>query len=250
MADRNVHADEGRVMIEDSKVRDLHQRLLEGRPAARSQLAEAFLGDVRRILARNFSSMQSQHSDWIDDAAADGIMVYLNNPAKYDPQQGKLLPYLVGIARNKLLARRNEELPTESEDDGEERRIVFVSIDEAGEAGESVGNHLSDQNIDIEREVITLLEDTQFIRWLRPHLADPNDQAVAQLLLDRATSTEEYATAVHLDPTALSAADLAQRAYNHKERMKKRLRRLYDAYREGRELRPYNRRGRPKDQST
>jgi len=255
MADRNAHDDEGGMTLEDNTVRNLHQRLLEGRPAARSQLAEGFLGDVRRILARNFPSIQSQHSDWIDDAATDGIMVYLNNPAKYDPQQGKLLPFLVGIATNKLRARRDTELPPASDptatgDEGDAGHIVFVSIDEDAEDGESVGNRLSDQNIDIERDVITLLEDTQFIQWLRPRLADPTDRAVAQLLLDRATSTEEYATAVHLDPTTLSAKDLAQRAYNHKERMKKRLRRLYDAYSEGREVRSYNRRERPTDQST
>ena len=242
MADEHALADHDSRSIDDAAALELHERLLDGHPLAQERLAEAFLGRVTRVLARSFPTVQSQCPDWIVDAAIDGIMVYLDDPARFEPRRSRLLSYLVGIAKNKLRSRRQEEMSAISGHSGREKRIFLVSIDRDEGGGESVGNTLADQNTDIERQVMALLEDAQFVRWLRPRLNNKEDWAVTQLLMDRATSTKEYAAAVHLDPATISAEDLARLAYDHKERVKKRLRRLRVAYKEGRELRSYKRR--------
>ncbi len=216
----------------------LHQQLLDGHPTARARVAEAYLDPVSRILATLYPHANSRNPELIGDAAIDGVMVYLNRPGGYDPQQARLLTYLVGISRNKLRTLLGKEMHMVGATD-EVNRVRLVSIESTNDRGESVGNRPSEQNSEVETETIAHQEDSRFMEWLRPRFTNAADLAVVELILTRNTSTTAYAAALHLDPQSLSAQDLANQAYNHKERVKKRLRRLYRAYKEGRELRPY-----------
>jgi hypothetical protein len=242
MADETTPAAEADGPSSKDTANHLHQRLLAGEPTAREHLARRCLGDVARILARTFPSLQARHPDWIDDAAVDAVMAYLQRPESYDPQKAKLLTYLVAIASNKLRERRRAALPPAAEDDGTRLGRVISLEAATNQAGESVGINLPDEKSDVEEEVLLLLDDAEFIAWLQPHVTEPEDWAVLDLLLEKRTDTSAYAAAVHLDATAMSAHELAGRAYAHKERLKKRLRRLYTAYKEGRTVRSYTRR--------
>jgi hypothetical protein len=216
--------------------------VLTRQPSAQAEAWEHFLGPVRRILAWRYHDVQRQHPDWIDEAAADGIAGYIGNPNTYDPEKSPLLSFLVMAAARDLWTRLRKELGPAVEDEaGEKRWVHFVSIDD--DEDENVGKHLVDRNTNIEEQVMSMLADNAVVGWLKDRITDPDDWAVVQLLMHGATRTEEYVAAVGLDASGLDPKELAHRASDHKERVKKRLRRLIRAYREGRDVRAYNRRG-------
>lgn len=222
----------------------LHWRCLEGEPTAQAQLYEMFAGQMRRILAVRLPAVQARHPDWIDDAVVDGLTDYLVNTGRYDPAKRSLLGYLVMLAAGDLLNRRDQEVRKGWEgrdDEGGNFRIVrLVDAD-----GESVGTDLVDRNVDVEAQVIQgLLEDGDFVYVLRRSIADDDDWKVLRLLADGATKTEDYIEALGLD---VPAREVARRAYDHKERVRKRARRCWEAYSDGRQVRQYNRRV-PRDQ--
>jgi hypothetical protein len=151
-------------------------------------------------------------------------------------------------ARADLLTRLRKEFgPAAPRKESQRRQIHLVSIDE--EDDENVGNVLVDQNTDVGEEVITGLVDEEFVQWLRAHIPDPADWAVVELLIQGDTGTGAYVAAVGLDPRSMTPQALARRAYDHKERVKKRIRRLVQARREGRDVRRYTR-GLPPSEST
>ena len=227
---------------EDAQAASLHRRLIDGQRTAQAEVAEAFLGPVRRILASRHSDVQRLHPDWIDDAATDALMAYIRHPQIYNPAKRRLLGFLVMAAQRDLYTRlRQEQGPQVSAEDGEGRRVHLVSIDTAPD--ESIGMQLADENTDVEGQVLTMLADNRFTRWLHEHITEPADWAVVRLLMDGATRTEEYGEAVGLDATSIGPKALARIAYDHKERVKKRVQRLIKAYREGRKVRTYKRRG-------
>jgi len=71
---------------------------------------------------------------------------------------------------------------------------------------------------------------------------DNADWAVVGLLMSNATQTEDYARALGLGGRGIESKELARRAYDHKERVKKRLNRLLSAQSKGQIVRSYTRR--------
>lgn len=245
---RGASADSGAAAL-DKQGRELHHRLVEGDPTAQSQIAETFLAPVRRILASRFSDVQREHPDWIDDATVDAIMAYVRKPSSYDPSKIPLLGFLAMAARADLLTRLRKEFGrTVPREETQRRRIRLIGGNEGDD--ESVGNDLEDQNTDVAGEVVGALADGEFIEWLRGHISEPGDWAVVELLVQGDTGTDAYIEALGLEPRGMEPQALARRAYDHKERVKKRIRRLVQARREGREVRRYNRRDLPPSEPT
>lgn len=220
----------------------LHGQCLEGEPVAQARLYELLAPQVCRILATKFPALQANHPGWIEDAVADGMTDYLVHPARYDPDKRSLLGYLVMLAEGDLRNRRDREIRQgwESRSDAE-ANLRIVSLDEADD--ESVGMQLPDRNVDVEAEVLSALEeDGDFAYVLRQSIPDDDDWRVLQLLADGATGTQDYAAALGLDVPPHKMADVAERAYAHKERVRKRARRCWEAYKSGRRIRSYRHR--------
>jgi hypothetical protein len=246
MKDEREHTRADRSAADENQAKSLqlHRRCLEGEPTAQAQLYELFAGQVCRILASGFATLQASHPDWIDDAVADGLTDYLVHPARYDPDRKSLLGYLVMLAEGDLRNRRDREWRQgwegRGEDEGSSRIIRLGDEDD-----ESVGKHLHDRNVDVEAQVLSaLLEDGDFAYVLRRSITDDDDWKVLQLLADGATSTEHYVAALGLDVPAGKMREVAKRASDHKERVRKRARRCWEAYSDGRQVRQYKRRTR------
>jgi hypothetical protein len=229
---------------EDSRAEglQLHRQCLEGEPTAQARLYELFAAQVCRILATRFPVLQANHPDWVEDAVADGLTDYLVHPTRYDPDKRSLLGYLVMLAEGDLRNRRNRETRQGWEGRGDaEGNFHFVSLDE--EDDESVGMRYPDRNVDVEAEVLSALEeDGDFVSVLRRSIRDDDDWKVLQLLADGATGTADYVAALGLDVPADEMPDMAKHSYDHKERIRKRARRCWEAYKDGRQVRQYGHR--------
>lgn len=98
----------------------LHRRLLEGDPLAPAELAEALLDVLVRRLRIKVQFVPD--NSLFDDAAADAILAYVQQPAKFNPTKSSLLTYLTMSAHGDLLnmlareqrqRKKRQEVPLE-----------------------------------------------------------------------------------------------------------------------------------------
>jgi len=77
----------------------LHERVLQHDPVAPSEVFRVFMDPILNILVRDLACDR-----WdAHDAAVEAVLAYLEQPDRYDPKKGRLLTYLAGAAKHRLV---------------------------------------------------------------------------------------------------------------------------------------------------
>ena len=183
---------------------DLYRRLCSGDPTAPAEFVEYWLDPLFRRLRRAYPHVDE---DLVVDAVTDAILALIRHPSSYDPRRGSLGSYLWMSARgdlNNALERQNRQRGREGPTDpvellAHERNFrMQESIEEP--AVETAGGQL----------LATVV--------------DPVDRQVLALMLHGERRTEAYAEVLRI--TDLPPAEQRRIVKRHKDRIRKRLRRL------------------------
>ena len=211
---------------QDTHAHELHQRLVEGDPLAPSELVEAFSEElVRRVRAR----AQITNDDFIVyDAVTDALLVYAQQPTKYNPAKSGLLTYLSMSAYGDYL----NMLARERRRDKREVPLEYV------EHRLSVGNNLIEDlliedvlDTVMEREgILTPEERIRLLQQVSERFPDPQDRQLLNLLLLGERKTAAYSAILGiLDSDKNEQRRIVKR---HKDRLSKRLKRLGEKLRD------------------
>jgi RNA polymerase sigma-70 factor (ECF subfamily) len=190
---------------------DIHQRLLAGDPIAPSELAVAYLPLLLRWLQGRIRSIPDEHL--ITDAATDALLDYADHPTRFDPTKAALLHYLKMSAWFDLLNALKRQ---------QRRRRREIPVDPV-ELPPPAGNTIQEDDDD------TLTAQSLMERVLEA-IPEPRDRQLLHLLLDGERRTRPYAEILGLQ----NHDELEQRRLvkRHKDRLKKRLVRLGEKWRE------------------
>jgi hypothetical protein len=184
---------------------ELH-RTIVGRtdPTATARAFELLLEPLKVRLRFRWPNMSQ---DELESWAIDALIAYLENPARYDPKQSALLTYLAMDADGDIKNAYSSAQATR------ERFLADVE-DEASRRNETT----DDEKLD--------LDDRALYASLRDAFPDKRDRKVIDLMLQNVRETVAYAGVLgiaHL-PSAQQAAEVKR----VKDRIKKRLRRLFE----------------------
>lgn len=191
----------------------VHQRLLRGDPTASADAAELLLDPVVARLQRKWPGIA--HTDACYDAAVDVLIVYLNDPTRYQPTRSSLAGWLVMQAHCDLLndqASRPKQF--------ERLWLVESALPVNPSSGEmpTVGDQVP--SLDALPEV----DGSLVLAAVREAFPDERDRQLIWLMcIEGSRSTEEAARVL-----GLSGLPTEQRAEvkRHKDRIMRRLRRL------------------------
>ncbi|GBD14702.1 hypothetical protein HRbin25_00583 [bacterium HR25] len=189
---------------------ELHRRLLAADPTAPSEVFHHFHGPLTRRLRARFPQADE---DTVHDAVVEAIMSYVKNPSRFDPGRSSLLTYLTMVARGDLLNALAKEA---------RRQRRLVSLESVAQGGQP-GNIMVDAPGDGPEGS---LEASRSLRYLLEHLPDPTDRQVLGLMLRGERRTEPYARVLGLGDLSLPQQRAAVK--RHKDRLKKRMRRLLE----------------------
>ncbi len=197
-------------MTDEREGEALYQALLAGDRTAPDRLCALYLDPLVTYLRRRFRADPED----IYDAAVDALIALIRRPETYNPAKSPLFAYLkmsaAGDLRNRLAKKQRETLHFRS----------LATVDPVVlQRNTEVNGH---DNLDI-------FASTLFgVRQLLSHLNE-TDRAIADLILREDHGTEAYARVLgvaHLPP------DLQRREVKRaKDRVKKRLRRLWEKLR-------------------
>jgi RNA polymerase sigma-70 factor, ECF subfamily len=139
------------------------------------------------------------------DSAIDAMLAYLEEPARYDRDKGRLSSYLMDIAKKRAIDRLRSRTASERRDD------AYAEVVELRNA-----NPKDKMEAAIQRREL----------WQKVEEAVPNerDREVLKLILSGERSTTAFAQA--LDLTALSPLDQRREVKKHRDRLLKVLERL------------------------
>lgn len=195
--------------------RQLHQHLLDGDPTASARVAEAYLAPVFERLCRRHREVRDEAL--LYDAATDAVLDYTEHPTRYDPEKLPLLSYLAMAANGDLLNAIARE----------QRRAGRVVSLHAVVDDDPARNRYQEPGVEDEIDLDRLTADParrELAERLRREVPDPRDRQLVALLLDGVRRTEPYAAILGI--TVLEPAEQRTIANRHKDRLKKRLRRL------------------------
>jgi RNA polymerase sigma factor (sigma-70 family) len=186
---------------------ELHRRLLAGDPTASSEVVHTYLNPVIHALQRQYPAVKDETI--FIDKVTDAIFQYVQSPATFDPRRASLSTYLIMVAKGDLLnALERERRRTR-------RHVPLEKVEVSGLSGNTVGRPEA-----IEDEI----EGAELMRAVLQHFPDPRDRELLQLILDGERETRAY-----VDVLGIADCDLAEQqtiVKQHKDRIKKRLRRL------------------------
>ena len=205
----------------DSYGQDLHRRLVEGDPIAPSELVEAYM---EKLVKRVCSKARVTGDDMLaNDAVADTLLGYAQEPTKYCPAKSSLLTYLTMSAHRDLLnmmakerRRKNREV---SLGGVEHRTLDRNNWIEAAE------------DTVVEREGnLTIGEKALLRQRVSEQFPNPTDRRLLSLLLDGERRTAAYSAVLGIQ--GLDGAEQRRLVKRHKDRLAKRLVRLGSKFRE------------------
>jgi RNA polymerase sigma-70 factor (ECF subfamily) len=181
----------------------LHKRVLQNDPVAPVEVFKHYMDRLVDILGREASC----NEDMAYDSAVDAVLAYLEEPGRYDPSKGRLVTYLIRVAKRRLLdRRRSATAQTRREQD------FACSVE------------LQARNPKEE------LEDTVDARFLLERLVDSGhlkierDMRALKLILEDVRSTELLSEALGLGP--LPKDEMQRKVKRHRDRLMKLLERF------------------------
>jgi DNA-directed RNA polymerase specialized sigma24 family protein len=172
----------------------LHERMLNKDRTASRDIFHTFMGPMIAALKRK----PGCSDDDATDAAVDAVHAYLMSPKKYAPSKGRLLTYLMRIARNKAVSLFRK---SKSQEVRKEKMQVLVAV----------GAH--ETNTSLEEYV----EAKRMADKLRKAGLKEQDEACLKIILtsSRTTNTEDIAKVLkltHLPPKLMQKE--AKRTYD------------------------------------
>ena len=181
----------------------LHQRLLEHDPLAYRDVFSLYMEPLARKLEKGGYDV-----DIARDAAIDALLVYRQNPERYDPQRAHPFAYIMGVARYKAMDRRSsQQARVEREKKQGDVELLRRTPKEQMEA------------MEIYVRVSQLLK-----RLIETGGLGEQDWAILQLYLTGEGSTEEFARVLRMSST--SKEDRKAKAKQLRDRLMKKLARF------------------------
>ncbi|MBI4497318.1 MAG: hypothetical protein HY689_05410 [Chloroflexi bacterium] len=196
----------------------IHQRLRACDPVAPEDLAEAYLERlIRRLRAR-------LRGPWDDmalyDAATDALMDYIEGPSHYDPTRGSLLAYLT------MSAWRDLQNAWAREDRRSGRTLPLDDVAQRGGDRNTLIEEATDPAEVVAREWAA----REWEQRLLQAFPDPLDRQLLQLIFEGERRTAAYSAVLGLE--RLDVAQQRRIVKRHKDRIKKRLQRWGEQFRE------------------
>jgi len=188
----------------------IHQRLLKKDPIAPSELVENYIESLVLKLGRRFPNLGDPH--FVHDAAADALLNYAQHPERFNPEKGKLFPYLLMSARGDLINRLKSE---------GRRRQREVHIENV-ELQPDLRNISSEQSENIELPPGLSMVDIE--SQIEQIINNQTDRTLLELILDGERRTECYAEVLGI--TNLNMKEQRRQVKRAKDRLTKRLQRL------------------------
>jgi RNA polymerase sigma-70 factor (ECF subfamily) len=180
----------------------LHKRLVDGDPLATTEIVQAYGEALLRALRRSMPRPEEE----LHDATVEAMMKLFGRPELYDPSKGRLLSFLVAIAKHELLdklrSRRREQ----------KRAVEYGNV---VELRRGVPFTIAEMRSDVKMVVL-------------PNLAavvPKEDWSALELIVDGERSTEVLAAAWGLSPT-LSVAERQGEVKRRRDRVEKALQRF------------------------
>lgn len=190
----------------------IHQRLLAGDPVAPAELAEELLDALVKELCARYPNLRDP--DLPVDAATDTLLDYIQRPEQFDPAKRGLRGFLAMAAERDLRnmfarsSRRNKK----------EISLTSVEVDERS------------GNKEVEEEKAAMRIDAERMRGQIEELfKDPVDRKLVELVIDNERSTRVFASVLGLE--GLSEEEQRKQVKQHKDRIKKRLQRYGERFR-------------------
>lgn len=191
----------------------IHERLLAGDPIAPAELAEEALDALVEELRMRYPRLKD--ADLPADAATDALMDYIKRPEQFDSEKRGLWGFLVMAAQRDLqnvLARSGRR---------NQKEISLNHVEVEAMAG----------NKETEEEKAGARIDAERMRGRIAELfEDPIDQKLVELVIENERSTRAFARALGIED--LSEAEQRKQVKQHKDRIKKRLQRYGERFRE------------------
>lgn len=190
----------------------LHQQLLSGVSlTATSQIAEAFLSPLLRLLRRKFKNVKDQAL--IDDAVEDALQNYFAQPEQFDPARASLATYLHLRAKTYLLNKIGREKTLQDQ--------FVVEVD----ASETVYTVETQDDVSVEEWLIEHETESGITEQLQRIISDPVDFEIVMLMIEGVRETSVYAQVLNI--TGLTSEEQTQTVKRHKDRLKKLVQRKY-----------------------
>lgn len=190
----------------------LHERCLAQDRTGFSRLVELYFHDlVREVRARN-DYLHDEHL--VYEAVIQALMNYFARPDSYNPQKLPLLRYLVMSARGDLknLVEKHRRI------DSREAPLTGGVEDQDGDTEQEIQIAGRDN---VESEVLERMSDVS--DRLDKAFPDPEDRAVAELILDGVRATAAYAEVLGITDWPIEAQ--AEEVKRRKDKVKKRMQR-------------------------
>lgn len=185
----------------------VHQRLLQGDPTAPSEVIVAYLEPLTRRLRRRFPDVKDETI--IHDAVTDALFQYVQSPERYNPTKSSLSSYLTMAARGDLLNALARERRHAA------RQVPLETVAEAALAR----NTLQESEDSSESMAASPL-----LQVILQEVSDPVDHELLEMMLTGERKTAPYARVLGI--TDRSETEQRKIVKRHKDRLKKRLRRL------------------------
>lgn len=185
----------------------VHQRLLQGDPTAPSEVILAYLEPLIRRLRRRFPDVADETI--IHDAATDALFQYVQSPGRFDPTKSSLSSYLTMAARGDVLNALARERRRAT------RQVPLETVAEAALARNTL-QESEDSN--------DSMAASPLMQVILQEVSDPADRELLKMILTGERKTAPYARALGI--TDQSETEQRKIVKRHKDRLKKRLRRL------------------------
>ncbi|MCG2766886.1 MAG: hypothetical protein L6435_00675 [Anaerolineae bacterium] len=200
-----------------------HQRLIEKDPLAPAEFAEVYLDPLVRSLSAKVGS--GNDDPIVIDAAVDAILRFVQQPAKYNPDKASLMTYLTMAARGDYLNALEKE-----------RRMSSYEVlsDNVELLLDRRNNWMEDAEAEgLERYGVGTREDVDMlITAVSDTISDPIDKELMLLMLNGERKTIRFGQVLGIDQLPLREQE--QIVKRNKDRLKKRLLRLGEKFREQR----------------
>jgi RNA polymerase sigma-70 factor (ECF subfamily) len=181
--------------------RALHQRLLAGDPVAPVDVFQAMMGPMIAALRGDLGCTE----DEAHDSAIDGLLVYLDQPGRYDPARARLSTYVMDISKKKAIDRLRSRIAAEH------REGAYAGVVELQATNP---NDMMEVTIEA-RELWQMVEKT---------VEDETDRRLLKLVLSGERTTEAFAQLLGI--SHLTLLDQRRVVKQHRDRLMKVLERL------------------------
>jgi RNA polymerase sigma-70 factor (ECF subfamily) len=179
----------------------LHERLLAGDPVAPVDVYQGFMDPISDALQRDLRCTE----DDAHDSGVDAILGYLEAPARYDREKGRLSTYLMDIAKKRVIDRIRSRTASGRRDDG------YAAVVEL---------HSANPKEVMEAQV----EAKELWQKVEAEVPDERDREAVKLILAGERSTDALAAALGLP--ALTPLEVRRQVKQHRDRLLKVLERL------------------------